>query len=115
MRATLTAPLILLLLAAPAAAQDSQAQQLKNDPGVQRSQDPQPSPQGTKSPDAGYTDTKNEELTRLLTEIWARPVDLQGRPIQVSGEISSPPPAPADPPAPVPAPPGAPTPAATAN
>lgn len=97
MRTLLTVPLFLLLLAAPAVAQTSPSEALQNDPAVQRSQDPQPTQQGNRPPDSGMTDTKLGELTQLLTKIWAEPVDLQGHPIQVSGTLSSPPPAPADP------------------
>lgn len=97
MRTILTATAILMALAGPAAAQGAPADTLQNDPKVQQSQDPQPTPQGTKSPDAGFTDTKNGELTQLITEVWTRPVDLQGNPVGGTTGLSSPPPAPNDP------------------
>jgi hypothetical protein len=99
-RTLLTAPFVLLLLAAPAMGQGTAAEQLRNDPAVKQSQDPQPTEQGNRPPDSGYTDTKLGELTQLLTEIWAKPVDLQGNPSAGSGALSSPPPMPNDPAAP---------------
>jgi hypothetical protein len=54
---------------------------LEDDPAVRRSQDAQPTAQGTRAPTETGTDTRTQELSRLLWVIWNEPVDLQGNPI----------------------------------
>ncbi len=98
MRTLLTATFVLSLLATAVPAQQSPAEALRTDPNVRGSQDPQPSAQGDRAPGSGFTDTRNGELTALLREIWASPVDLQGN--KIAGgttNFSDPPPTPADP------------------
>ncbi len=98
MRILLTATFSLGLVATVAIAQQSPAEALRQDPAVNQSQDPAPSDQGNRSPGAGQTDTRHQELTALLQKIWASPVDLQGNPVKGgTTELSEPPPTPADP------------------
>jgi hypothetical protein len=79
----------------PAApAQEPTTQTLKNDAAVQQSQDPQPTAQGTRAPNETNTDTRSQELSRLLWQTWNEPVDLQGHPIaKHPGEPTTPSPA----------------------
>jgi hypothetical protein len=90
MRTALAAIAAALLLAGSAFAQQpapaaetqlSTGERLAHDPAVRQSQDPQPSPQGTRPPDAGFTDTSRPQLQALLDRIWLSPVDLEGNPM----------------------------------
>lgn len=81
--------------AQPQAAQPGQPtaeQSLKEDPNVARSQDPMPTPQGTRAPQSGMTDTKHETLTAVLERVWASPADIQGNPIARPNPLASGPP-----------------------
>ena len=78
----------------PTPAERQTTETLKDDPAVQRSQDPQPTAQGTRAPNETDTDTRTRELSRLLWEIWNEPVDLQGNPIvKRTGQPAAPGPA----------------------
>ena len=82
MRLAIVTVLAGALLASPVSAQGEAERQLKQDNAVSNSQLPEPSPQGTRAPDAGITDTQNQELARTIQETWRSPVDLDGKPIQ---------------------------------
>jgi hypothetical protein len=78
----------------PTAGEQQTMETLKNDPAVQQSQDPQPTAQGTRAPNETNTDTRSQELSRLLWQIWNEPVDLQGNPIvKQAGQPTTPGPA----------------------
>ena len=64
----------------------SAEQSLKTDPNVQRSQDPQPSAQGTRAPNPTNTPTATTELQQLLWQTWNAPVDIQGNLIPRPGK-----------------------------
>ena len=98
MRGSLAALATVLLLAAPALAQQQPAAPRpsppaaapgagqapgnpENDPAVQRSQDTPATPQGTRPPIETDTETQTPELYRLILRIWNEPVDLQGNPV----------------------------------
>lgn len=65
----------------PSSGSRGETQQLKEDPAVQQSQLPPPTPQGTRPPDVGLTDTENPPLNQALEAIWRSPPDLQGNPV----------------------------------
>ena len=66
---------------APAPAERRTTDTLEDDPAVRRSQDAQPTAQGTRAPTETGTDTRTQELSRLIWKVWNEPVDLQGNPI----------------------------------
>ena len=100
MRGSLAALATVLLLAAPALAQQQPAapqpsppaaaaapgvgqapESPGNDPAVQRGTDPPPTAQGMRAPIETDTETQTPELYRLILRIWNEPVDLQGNPV----------------------------------
>jgi hypothetical protein len=81
MRHALAAILVLLLLGPPALAQGTAGQASASDPAAQLKPDPQPAPQGTRASAELETDTQKPDLHRLVQQVWAEPVDLQGNPI----------------------------------
>ena len=99
MRGSLAALATVLLLAAPALAQQQPAapqpgpppaaapgagqatKSPQNDPAVQGSQDTPVTGQGMRSPMETDTETQTPELYRLILQIWNQPVDLQGNPV----------------------------------
>jgi hypothetical protein len=76
----------------PSQAELQATEALKNDPAVQQSQDPQPTAQGTRSPNETNTDTQTPDLYRLILQVWNEPVDLEGNPIR-TGQLAAPSPA----------------------
>jgi hypothetical protein len=94
MRDALAATLALLLLGPPALAQGTAEQTVKNDPAAQLTPDPQPTPQGARAPNNLETETQKPDLQRLVQQVWAAPVDLQGNPIAAgTGQTAQPGPA----------------------
>jgi hypothetical protein len=93
MRHALAAILVLLLLGPPALAQGTARQTPANDPAAQLKPDPQPAPQGTRAPTELEADTQKPDLHRLVQQVWAEPVDLQGNPIAGAGQAARPGPA----------------------
>ena len=99
MRGSLATLATVLLLAAPALAQQQPAapqpgpppaaapgagqatKSPQNDPAVQGSQDTPVTPQGARAPMETDTETQTPELYRLILRIWNEPVDLQGNPV----------------------------------
>lgn len=71
----------------------SPAEALQNDPAVRQSQDPMPTPQGTRSPEVTSTPTATSELQALLDRVWLQPVDLQGNPVTPAAAQAQPSPA----------------------
>jgi hypothetical protein len=98
-RGSLAALATVLLLAAPALAQQQPAAPQPgpppaaapgpgqapgspgDDPAVQRGTDPPPTAQGTRAPIETDTETQTPELYPLILRIWNEPVDLQGNPV----------------------------------
>jgi hypothetical protein len=94
MRYALAATLALLLLSSPALAQGTAGQAPADDPAAQLKPDPEPAPQGTRSPTELGTETQKPDLHRLVRQVWAEPVDLQGNPIAAgAGQAARPSPA----------------------
>lgn len=77
----------------PAAPGGTPAQALADDPAVRQSQDPMPTPQGTRSPEVTSTPTGTSELQALLDQVWQQPVDLQGNPVAPAAALAQPSPA----------------------
>lgn len=70
-----------LLGAGTASAQEAPAQALKSDPAVEQSQQPQPTPQGVRSPEAMPSPTQSTALWQAMQDVWSKPIDVQGNPI----------------------------------
>lgn len=83
MRTTLVTLALSALLAFGAAAEDAATKDaLAQDPNVQRSQEPQPDPQGPRPPNASTSgDTQSAELQQALAAVRRAPPDLQGNPV----------------------------------
>jgi hypothetical protein len=97
-RATLPFALAALLLAVPAVAQDSQKQNLTTDPNVQQSQQPEPTPQGTRPPtEETAGNTGAADLQQALAAVRRAPPDLQGNPVPRPNPLASEPDDPAEP------------------
>lgn len=78
---------VLLLGATTVAAQETPAQKLENDPGVVQSQQPEPTAQGVRSPEAMPSPTQSTALWQALEDVWRNPTDLQGNPITASASM----------------------------
>ncbi|HYH20788.1 MAG TPA: hypothetical protein VD995_19460 [Azospirillum sp.] len=94
MRAILPLTVAALLLAAPAIApafaQDQQKQTLTTDPNVQQSQQPHPTPQGTRPPtEETAGDTGAADLQQALAAVRRAPPDLQGNPVPRPNPLAS--------------------------
>lgn len=90
MRAILPLSAACLLLASVAQAQDGQKENLAKDPNVQQSQQPEPTPQGTRPPShATSPDTQSAELNEALATFRRAPPDLQGNPMPRPSPLAS--------------------------
>jgi len=97
-RAILPLTLAALVWAAPALAQETQKQGLTNDPNVQRSQQPEPTPQGTRTPgNETSAATQTSELQDALAAVRRAPPDLQGTPVPRPNPMASEPDDPKEP------------------
>lgn len=98
MRAILPLTVAILLLAAPAFAQDQQKQNLTTDPNVQRSQQPEPTQQGTRTPSNETSgNTQAADLQQALAAVRRAPPDLQGNPVPRPNPLASEPDDPKEP------------------
>lgn len=71
---------------------------LARDPEVQKSQDPQPTPQGTRPPDAASSAaTGSSELQQALAAVRRAPPDLNGNPVPRPNQWASEPDQPNEP------------------
>ncbi|WP_109106720.1 hypothetical protein [Azospirillum sp. TSO35-2] len=89
--------------AAPAPSSDasqgaSKGDAAANDPAVRGSQEPHPTPQGTRSPnDASSGDTQSAELQQALAAVRRAPPDLNGTPVPRPNALASEPDQPDEP------------------
>lgn len=83
--------------AAPSFAQDAKKEELAKDPEVQKSQDPQPTAQGTRAPNNQNTPTQSTELWQALSAVRRAPPDLNGNPVPRPNQWASEPDAPNEP------------------
>lgn len=98
MRAILPLSAACLLLASVAAAQDAQKDTLAKDPAVRESQEPQPNPQGIRSPTHETKgNTQAAELVEALAAVRRAPPDLQGTPVPRPNPLASEPDDPREP------------------
>jgi uncharacterized protein YdeI (BOF family) len=79
LRKILTVAALLLALPAFAAENEQQKQELKTDPAVKQTQQPEPNAQGVRTPKPLNTDEK--QVNDALDAVRQSPVDLQGNPI----------------------------------
>lgn len=84
---------LLALAAAPAGAQVAK-EMLTNDPGVVRSLEPNPAPQGTRSPDTIDETDEESGLQGALEHLKEDPVDVEGNDVERRSRDSSQPPQP---------------------
>jgi hypothetical protein len=77
------------LVASAALAQDSRKEELTNEPSVQQALPPDPSPQGTRAPDAQSTETESISLDQALAAVRRAPPDLQGNPVPRPNQLAS--------------------------
>lgn len=72
------------------AGQETRKQELATDPAVRNNQPPEPSPQGTRSPEVALEQpTAKPDLWRALTELRRAPPDLQGNPVPRPNDLAS--------------------------
>lgn len=80
-RIVLPTMLAVFLCASAALAQDARKEELATDPAVQQAQPPEPSQQGTRTPDPQNTETESMPLDEALAAVRRAPPDLQGNPV----------------------------------
>lgn len=84
----------LLALAAVSAGAQGTKERLTNDPGVVRTLEPNPAPQGTRSPDTIDETDEESGLQGALERLKEDPVDVQGNDVERRSRGSSQPPQP---------------------
>ncbi|AWK84888.1 hypothetical protein [Azospirillum thermophilum] len=99
MRTILPLAVAVLLAGFPALAQDAATKDaLSGDKAVQDSQQPNPTPQGTRSPEASTSGaTQHPDLQQALAAVRRAPPDLQGNPVPRPNWLASEPDQPDEP------------------
>ncbi len=78
-------------------AQDGAKPALTTDPNVQQNQQPEPNPQGIRSPKPAASATQSSELDDALAAVRRAPPDLQGNPTPRPNALASEPGQPTEP------------------
>lgn len=97
MRALIPFALAAVMISSSAFAQDTRKPELSNDPAVQQSQQPQPSPQGIRSPTTQSTPTGTGDLAAALAAVRNAPPTLDGTPMPRPNPLASEPDQPNEP------------------
>lgn len=77
------------LFASTALGQDARKDDLANEPNVQQNLPPNPTPQGTRAPDAQNTETESMSLDDALAAVRRAPPNLQGAPVPRPNQLAS--------------------------